>query len=68
MSRFTNEEYANMHLVYEFCTGNSRGAEKGYHLHYPHRQAPNRAVFVAGYSGEIPSVSSRILAREEGIL
>lgn len=47
MPRFTNEEYADMHFVYGFCDGNSRRAEEEYRLRYPHRRAPNRAVFAA---------------------
>ena len=99
MSRFTNEEYADMHFVYGFCDGNSLRAKAGYHLHYPLRCLPNRAVFAAiqqklretglfdkvckmsqdhcsatieeyivDQVEEDPNVSSRILAREFGIL
>ena len=42
---FTNEEYADMHLVYGEVHQNSRAAVQRYRELFPHRRTPNRRVF-----------------------
>lgn len=45
MSRYTNEEYADIVYVYGLCYGNSSHARQRYHEMYPDRRLPDRRVF-----------------------
>jgi len=42
---FSYEEYADMHLVYGFCNGNTTAAVEEYRLRYPRQRIPDRRVF-----------------------
>lgn len=44
-STFTNEEYADIHLIYGFCECNSRAAVKEYKRRFPNRKLPSRSIF-----------------------
>jgi hypothetical protein len=45
ITRFTNPEYADMHLMYCFCGRNSLAALREYQPLYPYRRQPYRRVF-----------------------
>lgn len=47
MVNFSNEEYADMHLVYGEVQCNARAAERRYAEKFPNRRHPTRATFVA---------------------
>ena len=43
---FSNEEYADIHLVYGFCNGNAEEASREYGRRFPNRRHPVPKVFV----------------------
>lgn len=45
MPRFTNNEYADMMLVYGFCNGSGREARREYRRRYPLRITPSHSTF-----------------------
>lgn len=44
---FTNEEYADMHLVYGEMRCNARAAQRRYAEKFPNRQHPTHSTFTA---------------------
>lgn len=46
MAHFSNEEYADMHLVYGEVQCNARAAERRYAEKFPNRRHPGRSTFV----------------------
>lgn len=40
-----NEEYADIHFVYQFCDGNDNHLVQEYRRRYPNRRQPTRRVF-----------------------
>lgn len=45
MATFSNEEMADMHLMYGRSYGNSLGARRMYHEAFPYRRLPNERTF-----------------------
>lgn len=45
MSRFTPEEFADIHFIYGYCNGNARAAEREYANRYPNRRVPDHRTF-----------------------
>lgn len=43
---FTNAEYADIHLIYGFCNGNSEEASREYARRFPNRRRPDAQVFI----------------------
>jgi hypothetical protein len=44
--KFTKQEYADLHLLYDEARGNSRAARRLYGKRFPERVLPSRSTFV----------------------
>lgn len=47
MEPFTNVEYADIHLVYGFCSSNAAESRREYRRRFPNRKLPNERTFIS---------------------